>query len=126
MDTDEDIHEDIHEDDIHEQHDSSQVLIVRDLIVQLKNQIDKLECSQSQLRQALEENPDDNDFKSAVSENEVIIIKKLLKINESEKLLLSIDPSYQIEVKYQEKYDNLMHSRDCDSNPNEFRDGIYL
>lgn len=60
-----------------------------------------LNRSQNELKQALEETPDDADFRQAITENEAIIVDKEAKIIELQRQLEQCDPAYRMEMRRQ-------------------------
>lgn len=60
-----------------------------------------LEGSQNELREALQEEPEEVEFNLAIEENENIILLKKDKIRELKRILELIDPAY-----YAEHYNN--------------------
>lgn len=69
-------------------------LSLRDVIDELENQIKHLERSQVELQAALSDEPDDEDFKQAVAENEEVIQRKQQNLEECKEELKTIDPAY--------------------------------
>ncbi len=72
-------------------------LILRDLIVEKKHQLEYLLKTQKELKYLILLDPTDNDISTAYYENEVIISSKEKEIKELQDKLEEIDPAYAIE-----------------------------
>jgi preprotein translocase subunit SecA len=70
---------------------------IRDTIDELDHQVTHLKRSQVELQEALLEEPEDEDFKQAYTENEEVISSRLQKIFSLKQYLKRIDIAYYME-----------------------------
>jgi hypothetical protein len=86
-------------DDFSAKSPEERVMVLKELIARLSNQIKHLDRSQQELREALLADPHDHDFLAAVDENEAVLAKKVASILELHSQVLKIEPSYEQDVR---------------------------